>query len=79
MLQPPECIFAEAPGTHNICVCPEHENLRLKLYKLPKSLKYKELMNASVCNSDNLDCMLHRCKNCPEVKGIENELDYIWL
>jgi len=48
-LRPPECVFTGAAGTHTICVCEEHENVKLKLYSVTKTVKYKDLIQTSVC------------------------------
>ena len=64
-LRPKECISAGAPGTHTICVCPIHQNVKLKLSAINKNLAYRVILNDCVCSTDWSDCMLHLCKNCP--------------
>lgn len=70
-LKPPEIIHAGDPGSHNICVCAQHENVKLKLYALTRKIKYRDLLQSTVCNIDNENCMLHKCDNCPKIMGIE--------
>lgn len=74
-LKPEECVYAGDPGTHEICVCLEHENVRLKLYALTKKLKYKDLIAGGVCCSFNNKCMMHECENCPGKEGIRATLE----
>ena len=64
-LKPEECIHAEDPGSHYICVSAEHQNVKLKLYSLSRNLNYRDLLNGAVCNSDNEICMTKKCKTCP--------------
>uniref|UniRef100_A0A6P7F2F6 Uncharacterized protein LOC114325877 n=1 Tax=Diabrotica virgifera virgifera TaxID=50390 RepID=A0A6P7F2F6_DIAVI len=64
-LKPAECIHAGDPGSHNICVCAEHQNVKLKLYALSRKLNYRSLIGSAVCSVDNQSCMLKECKNCP--------------
>lgn len=30
-LRPKECNFAGSPGTHNVCLCPLHQNIKLMM------------------------------------------------
>lgn len=70
-LKPEECVYAGDPGTHEICVCLEHENVRLKLNALTNKIKYKDLFEGAVCSSFNVKCMLHECTNCQGKEGIK--------
>lgn len=69
MLRPKECLPAGSPGTHNICVCLQHENVKLMIYALKSDYHYRDLFEQVVCDVDHEDCMLHKCSKCPgEVK-----------
>ena len=70
-LKPEECIHAGDPGSHYICVCAEHQNVKLKLYSLSRKLNYRDLLNGAVCNSDNKICMTKKCKTCPGKLGVK--------
>ena len=70
-LKPEECIHAGDPGSHYICVCAEHQNVKLKLYSLSRKLNYRNLLNGAVCNSDNETCMTKKCKTCPGKSGVK--------
>ncbi|KAJ8672450.1 hypothetical protein QAD02_003709 [Eretmocerus hayati] len=43
-LRPKECVSAGDPGTHTICVCAQHENVKLKVYALHANVTYRDLM-----------------------------------
>ena len=64
-VRPKECASAGVPVTHTICVCPIHQNVKLKLAAINKSISYRVIINECVCSIDSSDCMLHRCKDCP--------------
>lgn len=70
-LRPEECIVAGKPGSHVICVCEQHENIKLKLYAWRKDLHYRDLIDVAVCSSNNSKCMLHLCNKCPGVSKIK--------
>lgn len=66
-LRPSQCLTADDPGSHNICVCAQHENIKLKLDAWDKKLKYRDLLDVAVCGASDIKCMLHQCKKCPGV------------
>lgn len=66
-LRPKECVLAGSPGTHTVCVCAQHQNIKLKLIAISNDLSYKDLMSVAVCNTNNTMCMLHDCSACPQV------------
>lgn len=72
--KPKQCIFAGQPGSHNICVCQEHQNVKLKLSAILPSLNYKDAMIAGVCSVENKNCMLKKCADCPKEEGIRQFL-----
>ena len=73
-MRPKECVFAGEPGTHNICVCSIHQNVKLKLSAITSNINYKEVIEASVCSIDNKTCMLRKCDQCPGENGIRQFL-----
>lgn len=76
-LKPPECIHAGDPGSLNICICAQHENINLKLYALSRKLKSRDLIVGAVCNVDAENCMIGMCDKCPGEKGVSNLLEKI--
>lgn len=69
-LKPAQCFFAGDPGTHNVCVCAVHQNLKLKLAAVRPDLNYKEVIESVVCSIDNRNCMLNNCSNCPRLESM---------
>lgn len=74
-LRPAQCILANQNGTHNVCVCKTHENVKLKVQGLKQKLKqkkidydfsYHDLLKDIVCKKPRPECYLLKCKNCPE-------------
>ncbi|XP_047123804.1 uncharacterized protein LOC124806738 [Hydra vulgaris] len=57
------CITVGASGTHSVCVCAIHQNLKLLLH--PLGVTYKELLPYIVCDITNKDCMMRKCEKCP--------------
>lgn len=70
-LKPIGCIHAGDPGTHQICVCDQHQNIKLKLWALSRKLNYRDLLQAAVCNVDNEGCMSKKCQSCPGELGVK--------
>ena len=62
-LRPKWCILVGVSGTHSVCVCTIHQNVKLLL--APISASYKDLMKFIICDTDNKQCMTRR-ENCPK-------------
>ncbi|XP_058789571.1 uncharacterized protein LOC131663272 [Phymastichus coffea] len=69
-LQPPYCFFAGEPGTHNICVCSTHDNVKLKTAAVNPKISYREAIAASVCSTNNKCCMFRKCNSCPSQDSV---------
>ena len=85
-LRPPQCILAGPKGTHNVCVCKIHGNIRLKFNGLKQELlrkkfdfkkTYRDYLNDMVCLNATGDCFLSNCKSCPNSVIILDELKEI--
>ena len=85
-LRPRQCIMADKKGTHNVCVCKIHENVRLKVQGLKQELKncttdfpysYHDLLNQIVCKNAKPECYLRTCQKCPGVSVVRNNLHSI--
>lgn len=74
-LRPRNCILAGAPGTHSVCVCTIHENVKLMIDAIdiqkltvntdePLS-NYNDCLNEIMCKEPNPDCSLDKCDQCP--------------
>ena len=73
-LKPKWCIYAGQKGTHALCVCTIHQNLKLMLSAVKLGKNYHEFIENIVCSRDSRECMVHRCNNCP---GIQNAVNYV--
>ena len=51
-------------GTHSVCVCTYHQNMKLLL--APLNVTYQGIFPLIVCDINNKEYMVHRCPNCPE-------------
>lgn len=74
-LKPKECIHAGDPGSHYICVCDKHQNVKLKLSTLSRKLNYRDLLNSAVCDIDSENCMTGDCQNCPREAGVKKAFE----
>ena len=59
------CITVRFSGTHRICVCTIHQNIKLMLESSPVTVDYKCLIEKIVCDIESKECMLHCCDKCP--------------
>ena len=50
-MRPKWCVLAGTSGTHTICVCPTHQNVKLMVDALHIKDNYKELMAKLVCST----------------------------
>ena len=74
-LRPKQCILAGAGGTHCVCVCTYHQNPKLQLNAIgEKGLCLQDVMAKAVCNLDEEECKMRRCKSCPGREGVVNYL-----
>lgn len=79
--RPKHCILAGTSGTHTICVCIYHQNVKL-MFKalqdrksLPADLKsYHDLFSKILCTNPKELCWLKTCEHCPEMQIIGSEL-----
>lgn len=82
-LRPRECISAGKSGTHNVCVCKIHQNVKLQLNGLKNELKKKgtilaessnDLIKNSVCQESTSLCYFSNCTKCPGTNIVINNL-----
>ena len=74
-LRPRYCILPGASGTHTVCVCTIHQNVKLMLdavniKKLTQNtdtpLKdYKDCIDKMICHKPSSDCNVDKCTKCP--------------
>ena len=79
-LRPKHCVLPGASGTHSVCVCAHHENVKLlidggNIAKLTADLdrpmkNYKDLLSHITCNPASPDCYFRKCQNCPSTEEL---------
>ena len=73
-LRPKHCILAGASGTHSVCVCTIHQNVKLmllgvRIHELDSaSSTYHHLLAKVVCNPPHPNCYLGDCKGIESVQ-----------
>ena len=77
VLRPKYIILAGPKGTHNVCVCEPHQNIKLMLEGGGIVANYKDLLAEMVCDIDNEKCMLHCCEDCPGKHILTKKLQYV--
>lgn len=81
-LRPPNCVLDGASGTHSVCVCTYHQNVKLMVDAInlggltQGSLKtYQECLNAVVCADPTSSCYLDECTECPGLQPLADILE----
>jgi hypothetical protein len=83
-LRPKHCILAGASGTHSVCVCAIHQNVKLLMRDarirdltadddVPLT-NYHTVLAHMICNPPLPACHLNECKECPCVSAIRDRL-----
>lgn len=83
-LRPAHCVLAGSSGTHNVCVCVHHENVKLMLSSMDienltkdteLTLKnYHDCIQAIVCTDAHDRCYLGDCLDCPNMSIFRKHL-----
>lgn len=83
-LRPKHCVLAGASGTHAVCVCTIHQNVKLmmmggKIAELTAHddvpLKtYDHCLAQIICNPPQPACYLGTCCSCPGISGLSEHL-----
>ena len=83
-LRPPHCVLAGSSGTHNVCVCIYHENIKLMLNAIDLECltkdtnlvlkNYHDCMQAVVCTNARDKCYLGECLDCPNMVLLRKHL-----
>ena len=80
-LRPRECVLAGASGTHSVCVCTIHQNVKLMfvgcnldLLSSGEFTHYRHCLAAMQCNPPTVDCCMARCNQCPGMDMLKENL-----
>lgn len=84
-LRPKNCVLAGSAGTHSVCVCPIHENVKLLIdganlksitADSPRPIvNYHDCLDHMTCNEKSTSCFLGLCNKCPGVANIIDQLE----
>ncbi|XP_065079421.1 uncharacterized protein LOC135702321 [Ochlerotatus camptorhynchus] len=79
--RPKHCVLAGTSGTHTVCVCIYHQNVKLifKTLQSRQSLpdgvdSYHDLFKKIICQNPSEQCWLQCCKNCSGTQILATEL-----
>jgi hypothetical protein len=77
-LRKKQCVLAGAGGTHCVCVCTIHKNVKLMLHMVqshvPELTTYHACLVKTMCNPPSPSCCLGECLVCPEIHLLKEEL-----
>lgn len=73
-LRPKWCILAGSSGTHAVCVCTIHQNVKLMLAGANYPASCDDLIKKIVCDVNNQRCMFGECSNCPGTADLSEEI-----
>ena len=83
-LRPKHCILAGASGTHSVCVCTIHQNVKLMMLgvKLPDLTAHSDIPLSTyhnclaqiICNPPLPGCYLGACDSCPGIASLKDVL-----
>ena len=83
-LRPPHCVLAGASGTHSVCVCTIHQNVKLMFLGArlsdivaPESISlptYHHCLAKILCNPPLPTCYLEHCDSCPGILKFRDDL-----
>ena len=64
-----------ASETHSVCVCAHHHNSILLVSAIQWNVTYKDFMVKLVCDTNNNECIVHRCTEYPGTDNLITFLD----
>ena len=74
VIRPKWSIIFASKGSHTVCVCSYHQNVKLLCSTISGNLDYKEYMNLCVCDLADPNSMFHLCELCPDITILTNYL-----
>ena len=83
-LCPKHCVLAGASGTHAVCVCTIHQNVKLMIiggkvtqlsaYDDIPLKEYSHCLAKIICNPPQPDCYFQTCNSCPGILVLKEHL-----
>ena len=87
-LRPKECVLAGASGTHSVCVCTIHQNVKLMIHGSKHGYLtdehtsclngYKECLSRITYTPADPECFLGECERCASLEAFKDELMQIF-
>ncbi|KYN07562.1 hypothetical protein ALC62_01467 [Cyphomyrmex costatus] len=87
-LRPENCVLAGGSGTHTICVCALHQNIKLmvlgaNLSSLTKDSTiplqhYNDCLKSIICETPSFKCYFGKCNACPGTEKLSEILNEIF-
>jgi hypothetical protein len=75
MLRPEHVVEVGSGGTHNVCVCEKHQNVKLMVDALcNRKIEKYMFMDSIVCDIKSEDCMMNKCTLCPGINFLKPKL-----
>ena len=84
-LRPKHCVLAGSSGTHSVCVCAIHENVKLlidgaNLKSITDDstrpiINYRDCLDRMVCDVKSTNCFVGLCDQCLGVKNVIDQLE----
>lgn len=82
MLRPKYCVLLGSSGTHSICVCTIHQNIKLMMANAnfkeitkEKYCTYEQCITSVLCKEPKSKCNLLECAECPGIDKLNKELE----
>ena len=75
-LRPKHCILDGSSGTHAVCMCTIHQNVKLMLTELglAEFPTYHDCLSRVMCTPPLSECYLDECESCPRIVPHRDEL-----
>jgi len=75
-LRPKHCVLAGSSGTHAVCVCTIHQNVKLMLTAVgfAEFPTYHDCLSKVMCTPPLPECCLNECESCPGIVPLRKEL-----
>lgn len=75
-LRPKHCVLAGASGTHSVCVCTIHQNVKLMMFEIhiPDLSTYQHCLAQIMCNPPLPKCYFSDCDQCPGIAKLREHL-----
>ena len=75
-LRPKHCVLAGVSGTHSVCVCTIHQNVKLMSFEMqiPELPTYHHCLAKKMCNPPHPRCYLGECDVRPGIETLKEEL-----